>query len=102
VSWPRVDIVMNHAGADGTIVQALRARGVDGIVVAGTGNGSLAVPLQEALLQAVQGGVRVVRATRCAGGRVLPHGGDVLPDSNGLSPVKARVALLLELLELLA
>lgn len=100
VSWPRVDIVMNHAGADGTIVRALQARGVDGIVVAGTGNGSLAVPLQEALLQAVQGGVRVVRATRCAGGRVLPHGGDVLPDSNGLSPVKARIALLLELLEL--
>ena len=98
VSWPRVDIVMNHAGADGTIVQALRARGVDGIVVAGTGNGSLAVPLQDALLQAVQAGVRVVRATRCAGGRVLPHAGDVLPDSNGLSPVKARVALLLELL----
>ena len=98
VSWPRVEIVMNHAGADGAIVRALQAQGVDGIVVAGTGNGSLGVALQEALLQAVRDGVRVVRATRCAGGRVLPHGSDVLPDSNGLSPVKARVALLLELL----
>ena len=98
VSWPRVEIVMNHAGADGAIVRALQAQGVDGIVVAGTGNGSLGVALQEALLQAVRDGVRVVRATRCAGGRVLPHAGDVLPDSNGLSPVKARIALQLELL----
>jgi len=98
VSWPRVEIVMNHAGADGAIVRALQAQGVDGIVVAGTGNGSLGVALQEALLRAVRDGVRVVRATRCAGGRVLPHGGDVLPDSNGLSPVKARIALQLELL----
>lgn len=96
--WPRAEIVMNYAGADGAVVRALQAQGIDGIVVAGTGNGTLAAPLQEALLQAVRDGVRVVRATRCAGGRVLPHGGDVLPDSNGLSPVKARVAMLLELL----
>lgn len=89
---------MNHAGADGSIVQALQARGVDGIVVAGTGNGTLSAGLQQALLQAMRDGVRVLRATRCAGGRVLPHGGDVLPDSRGLSPVKARIALLLDLL----
>ena len=89
---------MNHAGAGGAIVDALLAQGVDGIVVAGTGNGTLGAPLQEALLRAQARGVRVVRATRVAGGRVLPHAGDVLPDSQGLSPVKARVALLLDLL----
>ena len=42
-------------------------------------------------------GVKVLRATRCAQGRVLPKVGDTLPDSNGLSPVKARVALVLAL-----
>ena len=96
--WPRVEIVMNHAGADGAIVDALLERGVEGIVAAGTGNGTLSERLQHALLRAQARGVRVVRATRVANGRVLPHAGDVLPDSQGLKPVKARVAMLLDLL----
>ena len=97
-SWPRVEIVMNYAGADGRAVRALVADGVQGLVVAGTGNGTLHHALEAALLAAQAGGVRVVRATRCLDGRVLPKAGDVLADSQGLSPVKARVALLLALL----
>jgi L-asparaginase len=89
---------MNYVGAGAAMVQALQAQGVEGIVVAGTGNGTLSVELQAALLQAQADGVRVVRASRCANGRVLAHARDLLPDSQGLSPVKARVALLLELL----
>ena len=88
---------MNYAGASGAIVQALQAQGVDGIVAAGTGNGTLNSELQHALRKAQAEGVRVVRATRCANGRVLAHPGDLLPDSQGLSPVKARIALMLEL-----
>ena len=98
-SWPRVEIVMNYAGAGGDIVRLLAAAGVDGIVVAGTGNGTLAAPLEAALVAAGRSGVRIVRASRCAYGGVLPHGGDVLPGAGGLSAVKARVAMLLELLE---
>lgn len=41
--WPRVEIVVNHAGNDGWIVRALIRDGVAGIAAAGTGNG----PLQE-------------------------------------------------------
>ena len=93
-----MEIVLNHAGATGALVQALLAQGVDGIVAAGTGNGTLSDSLQTALLQARQRGVAVVRATRCARGEVLPHAGDVVPDSGGLSPVKARIALMLDLL----
>lgn len=95
--WPRVEIVMNYAGADGRIVRALMADWVPGLVVAGTGNGTLHHALEAALLEAQAAGVRVVRATRCPEGRVLPKPGDVLADSQGLSPVKARVALMLEL-----
>ncbi len=96
--WPRVEIVLNHAGAGGALVQALVAQGVDGLVAAGTGNGTLSAPLQAALVQAHAQGVAVRRATRCARGQVLPHPGDLLPDSGGLSPFKARVALMLDLL----
>ena len=43
-----------------------------------------------------RGAVR--RATRCPQGRVLAHGGDRLPSADGLSPAKARIALMLELM----
>jgi L-asparaginase len=95
---PRVEIIMNHAGAGGAIVQALQAQGVQGLVVAGTGNGSLHQELEAALLKAQGAGVKVVRASRCFSGRVLPTPSDAIPDSQGLSAVKARVGLILQLL----
>lgn len=97
--WPRVEIVMNYAGASGAVVDALLAQGVQGLVVAATGNGTLHHALEAALLRAQAMGVRVVRATRCPNGRVLPRPGDTLVDSKGLSPVKARVDLILQLLK---
>ena len=106
VSWPRVEIVMNHAGAGGGMVDALvsqaaggHADPVRGIVVAATGNGTLHSGLEAALMLAQSTGVKVVCATRCAQGRVLPTPSSRFPDSQGLSPVKARVALMLSLLE---
>jgi len=97
--WPRVEIVMSHAGAGGAIVQAMVAQGVQGIVVAGSGNGSVHRDLEAALCAARDAGVKVVRSTRCAQGEVLARPSDVLPHSAGLSPVKARIALMLALLD---
>ncbi|MDP3828256.1 MAG: asparaginase, partial [Polaromonas sp.] len=72
--------------------------GVQGLVVAATGNGTLHHELEAALLEAQAAGVRVVRATRCLEGRVLQRAGDAIADSQGLSPVKARVDLMLQLM----
>lgn len=99
-SWPRVEIVMNYAGVDGALVEALLAQGVHGLVVAGTGNGTVHHALEAALLQAQAQGVQVVRATRCTQGRVLPRADDRFPSSNGLSPVKARIDLMLRLMNI--
>lgn len=102
---PRVAWLTSHADADGALVHGLLAHGAAfpdqmprGLVVAGTGNGTLHQSLQDALLQAQAAGVRVVRATRCARGRVIPGGASPFTDSAGLSPAKARIALALELL----
>jgi len=104
---PRVEVVTSHAGAAGAIVRALCAApaagddAVRGIVVAATGNGTVHADLEAALLQAQQMGVRVVRATRCLQGPMVPRDdGDIgrLPSSQGLSPVKARIALALDLM----
>ena len=111
--WPRVEIVMNYVGAGGAIVDALvstkplmRLEGdlgqdgglVRGLVVAGTGNGSIHRDLEAALIRAQAAGVSVVRATRCARGRVLAAQDSAMANSEGLSPAKARVALMLKLM----
>ena len=104
--WPRVEIVMSYAGANGVLVDALvapvigqrDAEPVRGLVMAATGNGTVHRDLEAALIRAQAAGVKVVLATRCPLGRVLPVVGSPFPDSQGLSPVKARVALMLALL----
>lgn len=96
--WPRVEIVSSHAGAEGRLVHALLAQGVAGIVVAGTGNGTLHASLEAALAEAQARSVGVVRTTRCGGGRVIGGGDARLPDAGALTPAQARVALMLELM----
>lgn len=111
--WPRVEWISSHAGADGALVRALlrqreaALRGEDadaplqGLVVAGTGNGSVHAELAQALQQAAQAGVVVWLTTRCAQGVVVSgshgravHAWPVTP----LPPAKARVALQLQLM----
>jgi len=101
--WPRVEIVMNYVGGSAAVVNALLrpAPGVDplrGLVVAATGNGTMHEDLEAALRRAQVQGVQVVRATRCASGRVVSGAHAEFEDANGLSPVKARVALMLALM----
>ena len=99
INWPRVEILMNFVGASGFTVNALISQGVDGIVIAGTGNGTIHHLLQNALLKAQSLGIAIVISSRCAEGRVLPVPGQPFVDSKGLTPVKTRIALILKLVE---
>ncbi len=96
--WPRVEIVTSCAGVDGQTVQSLVRGGAKGIVVAATGNGTVHQDLETALRLAMKHGLSVLRATRCSQGRHLPGASDALPSAPGLSPTKARIALMLELM----
>lgn len=96
--WPRVQIVWNHVGADGSVVEALLAQGVDGIVVAATGNGTLSSGLEAALQRATAQGVAVLIGTRCDAGSVIAAPHTPWPVAGALSPVKARIEMLLALL----
>ncbi|MET3916598.1 L-asparaginase [Variovorax sp. OAS795] len=104
--WARVEIVTSHAGASGAVIDMLlqeRAAGVaepmHGLVIAATGNGTVHHALEAAALRAQDAGVAVLRATRCTSGRILPRADDRLRDAGALTPVKARIALMLELSE---
>jgi L-asparaginase len=97
-AWPRVEIVMNHAGADGRIVDDAVIAGTGGIVVAGTGHGTVSERMAAALARARGEGVRVVRASRCVFGPVLPRDAGDGDAAGELSAVQARVELQLALL----
>ena len=76
-----------------------RQRRCDGLVVAATGNGTLHHALEAAALRAQDGGRRgacAPRAARRAASCRAPD--DALRDAGALTPVKARIALMLELL----
>lgn len=104
VNPPRVEIVCSHADADGWLVRAMLAhaqtseRPLRGIVVAGTGHGTLHEGLTQALREATQQGVTVWRSSRVARGGVLEREGDEWPAVPHLTAAQARVALTLWLL----
>ena len=98
--WPLVVLVLSHAGVTGVMLEALLAQGgaLAGVVVAGTGNGTLNDALEPTLKRLAAQGVQVWRSSRCVGGPVLASGLEGWPVAHGLNPVKARIALMLNLL----
>jgi L-asparaginase len=96
--WPRVAVLTSHAGADGMEVQALVAAGVRGIVVAGTGNGTVHTLLEAALLRAAAAGVAVSRVSRCAFGGVVGSNTSRLNALPTLAAPQARIELMLQLM----
>ena len=96
--WPRVGVVCSHAGVEPVVVQALVQAGYRGVVVEGTGNGTVHRALDDALRGAAAQGVRVWRATRCQGGAIVGQPEGAWPSAGMLTPAKARVELLLQLL----
>lgn len=101
-SWPKVEIVSSYAEPGRLVVDALVAGGVEGLVVAAAGNGSVHQALSAALVDAAGAGVAVVRTSRTGSGFVTmpPHPAPeagVFVSAGELNPYKARVALLLAL-----
>jgi L-asparaginase len=97
---PRVDIVYAYAGADGVLIDALRERGTDGLVLTGFGGGTFPATFIEAGKRVVQAGIPVVLAARSTAGRVVmtPEKADAgFIASDDLMPQKARILLMLAL-----
>ncbi len=103
-AWPRVELLISHAGSDGRVVQALLNAGAQGLVVAGCGNGNVHAQLEVALQLAQAQGVVVWRSTRCvlgsvvSGPRSASDAGPLLLPATPLSPEKARIELMLRLM----
>ena len=67
----RVDLIRMYAGADGRFIDYAVETGARGLVIEGLGRGNVPVAALPAIGRAVDRGLPVVIATRCARGRVL-------------------------------
>jgi L-asparaginase len=99
--WPVVEVVTSHAGTTGAIVEALARNGTKGLVIAATGNGSVHAAIELALERAAWAEMAVMRATRCGDGTILEAEGEsaAWPSAGALTPPKARVELMLRLMQ---
>lgn len=68
---PRVDLVVMYSGADSRFIDYARESGARGIVIEGTGRGNVTPEAVPGIQRALDAGIPVVIATRCAHGRVL-------------------------------
>ncbi|MGA1368574.1 MAG: asparaginase [Blastocatellia bacterium] len=67
----RVDLLRMYAGADGRFIDHAVETGARGLVIEGLGRGNVPVAAIPAIGRAIDRGLPVVIATRCARGRVL-------------------------------
>ena len=91
---PWVEIVQSGALQSARAVHALVAAGVQGLIVAGTGNGTIHQAMEQALLQASEQGVCVWCTTRCLEGQLvgLPAGqGIPVAQAGGDEEIAAHV-----------
>lgn len=93
---PKVPIVYIHSGQDTEQVDCLTERGAKGIVLAGTGAGSVPSTMKTCLTKLDEQGIPVIRASRTGGGFAVKE------DDGGiaagiLNPQKARILLMLAL-----
>jgi len=96
--WPWVAVLHSHANADARLVRALVDAGVQGLVVAGTGNGTVHHSLLSALVEAQKQGVALRLTTRCAEGQIVGDSAVLQTAPRGLNPYKARISLMLDLM----
>jgi L-asparaginase len=96
--WPRVAMLASHAGADASVIDALLQGPLDGLIVAGTGNGTVHRAWAGSLARAQAEGVAVEIASRCPQASQAAAGDGVMTMAANPSPLKARIDLMLRLM----
>ena len=92
---PVVKILYSYQDQDSSLLEAAIANGAKGIVIAGTGNGSIPETMNPAVEKAMAAGIPVVRSTRTGNGFTTPK--DVGIGSGIYNPQKSKIMLELAL-----
>jgi len=94
---PKVAIVYGYQDQDVSLIEAAVKGGAKGIVIAGTGNGSIPTSFKNTVKELMEKGVPVVRSTRTGSGYVSAKEEGI--GAGFLNPQKARILLTLALAE---
>ncbi|RWZ60244.1 asparaginase [Halobacillus fulvus] len=102
-----VALIKAYAGMDGSIIDAIRSSGIDGLVIEALGQGNLPPETIKAVQTTIEQNIPIILVSRCyqgvvqdtygydGGGKQLRELGVVF--SNGLTGPKARIKLLVAL-----
>jgi L-asparaginase type II len=107
-SFPRVDVIYVHSGADSVVIDAVVAAGAKGLIIAAAGAGATTPGQGSALARARDKGGFIVTSSRKGSGRVTvgrgAAGGGAAASTRGpqigagtLNPQKARILLMMAL-----
>ncbi|GAA5839919.1 hypothetical protein JCM5353_007231 [Sporobolomyces roseus] len=90
-SLPQVEIFYGYQGSDWHLLNASIASGAKGIIIAGTGAGSMTEAGEPYIDAAIAQGIPIIRSSKINNGFVVPQGNTTeLIASGSLSPVKSR------------
>lgn len=92
---PQVDIVYSYQSNPRYMIDGAVENGADGIVIVGSGNGSLSSAYVEGAQNAIESGSEIVVSSRVGTGTVSPRDSFITSDS--LNAQKARILLMLAL-----
>lgn len=96
-SLPKVDIIYGYQDVDASLLENAIENGAQGIVIAASGNGSVPDRMDNAVQQAMEDGIPIVRSTRTGNGIVSAK--EMGIGSGVYNPQKARILLSLALSE---
>lgn len=96
-SLPKVVILYSYQDQDVALLDAAVKDGAKGIVIAGTGNGSIPATLKDKVIELMQKGIPVVRSTRTGSGFVTAKTEGI--GAGYYNPQKSRILLTLALAE---
>lgn len=96
--WPWVELVTSHASTKPQVIDYLVENGVEGLIIAGTGQGNINFGLIPAMKKAKEASIPMIRATRTGSGEIrhnIPMNDDDLgtQPAGSLTAPKARIAL---------
>jgi len=96
---PRVEVVSDYAGFDGTAIDDMILRSPDGIVLATFAGGRMSAGARQGVSAAVEAGIPVVVSSRVPGGRIIgnPVGQLGAVVARDIPPHKARILMMLAL-----
>jgi L-asparaginase len=94
---PKVDILYSYVNEDPSFIDYAIENGAEGLVIAGSGQSSMSQGMKDKIVEKMEEGIPMIRASRVGAGYVSPRGEGIA--AGFYNPHKARILLMLAINE---